>query len=429
MERTIAAVWIAALLAAWPAPTWATNGLNVIGFGGESVAMGGADLAVARDTTALNTNPAGLAQIGSSRVDFYGSAAYTIDLHHRDAQGHTEEVDKKLFFGGDAGCAVPVAAGRLAIGIGIFGQGGSGIVYDDFATPTGMHGELSNEYGIARITPGVSLRVNDALFLGASAVITYAEEKQRFFPETSVVDPTDRSRSFFGFKLDDMATVDAGFKLGLMFRPVRRVTLGMAYTSQVDLDLDGGELVSNQTATGAGMVTYRDVSLSGAGQPQELGLGMAVQATETLLVSAELTWLDWSRAAKRSHLRARDPDRDTEVTVIDQQTPLDWRDQYVIALGLAYDLSERTVLRAGYNYGRNPIPKETLSPLLPNIAEHHLTAGAGHRLTDHWRIDAAFEYQLPNQVTYTNPEQPIFGPDAQEHQEFAAVHVMVSRQW
>jgi len=414
MERTIAAVGIAAALASWPVSSLATNGLNVIGFGGESVAMGGADLAVARDTTALNTNPAGLAQIGQTRVDFYGSAAYTIDVHHRDAQGHEEEVDKKLFFGGDAGCAVPVADGRVAVGIGIFGQGGAGIVYDDFAAPSGMRGELSNEYGIARVTPGVALRVNDALFLGASAVITYAQNDQAFFPESPG-----------GTRLEGMEAVDAGAKVGAMLRVAQRVTLGMAYTSQVDLALDGGELVVNQGP--AGKVAYRDVTLSGAGQPQELGLGIALQATETLLVSAELTWLDWSRAAKRSHLKARDPDKQG-APVIDQETDLNWRDQYVVALGLAYDLSEHTVLRAGYNYGRNPIPDETLSPLLPNIAEHHLTAGAGHQLSDHWRIDAALEYQLPHEVTYTNPDLP-FGPDAREHQEFAAVHVMVSRQW
>jgi len=428
MERTIAAVGIVSVLATWPVPALATNGLNVIGFGGESVAMGGADLAVARDTTALNTNPAGLAQIAQRRVDFYGSAAYTIDVHHRDSLGNDEGVDKNLFFGGDAGCAVPIAGGRVAVGIGIFGQGGAGIVYDELNTPFGTRDELSNEYGIARITPGVALRVNDALFVGASAVITYAQSKQRFFPETSFFDANDAAQAFFGTRLDDMEAVDAGFKVGAMLRLGIRVTLGVAYTSQVDLELDGGELVSNQTAAGFGKVTYRDVTLSGASQPQEVGVGAAFQANETLLVSAELSWLDWSRAAQRSRLRARDPDGPAASPVIAQDTPLNWRDQYVVALGVAYDLDEHTVLRAGYNYGRNPIPAETLSPLLPNIAEHHLTAGAGHQLTDHWRIDAAFEYQLPNEVTYTNPDLP-FGPDAQEHQEFAAVHVMVSRQW
>ena len=40
-------------------PAMATKGINIIGFGTESTLMGGADTPVARDTSALNTNPAG----------------------------------------------------------------------------------------------------------------------------------------------------------------------------------------------------------------------------------------------------------------------------------------------------------------------------------------------------------------------------------
>ena len=55
---------VAVLVAtALPVGVLAANGLNLIGFGAESVAMGGADTAGARDTAALNTNPAGLAQL------------------------------------------------------------------------------------------------------------------------------------------------------------------------------------------------------------------------------------------------------------------------------------------------------------------------------------------------------------------------------
>ena len=39
----------------------AANGMNMIGFGAESVAMGGADLAVTDNPSSMNINPAGLA--------------------------------------------------------------------------------------------------------------------------------------------------------------------------------------------------------------------------------------------------------------------------------------------------------------------------------------------------------------------------------
>jgi long-chain fatty acid transport protein len=52
------AIALGAMTAAFPSA--ASNGLTLIGTGTESVGMGGADVAVARDTTALSTNPAGL---------------------------------------------------------------------------------------------------------------------------------------------------------------------------------------------------------------------------------------------------------------------------------------------------------------------------------------------------------------------------------
>ena len=50
-------------------PSLANNGLNLVGFGSESLNMGGADVAVARDTTALNTNPAGLSLAFTLKYD------------------------------------------------------------------------------------------------------------------------------------------------------------------------------------------------------------------------------------------------------------------------------------------------------------------------------------------------------------------------
>jgi len=44
------------------------------------------------------------------------------------------------------------------------------------------------------------------------------------------------------------------------------------------------------------------------------------------------------------------------------------RDQYVVALGAALPLDPVTTLWAGYNYGRNPIPASSLSPLLRRSA-------------------------------------------------------------
>jgi long-chain fatty acid transport protein len=75
------------LLSSTAQTSFATNGLNQIGFGTESVGMGGADIAVARDTSALNTNPAGLSQIKNNLIDLNGAIVYTKNIKHKDQFG------------------------------------------------------------------------------------------------------------------------------------------------------------------------------------------------------------------------------------------------------------------------------------------------------------------------------------------------------
>ncbi len=103
---------------------------------------------------------------------------------------------------------------------------------------------------------------------------------------------------------------------------------------------------------------------------------------------------------------------------------LDWKDQYVLAIGLAWDLSDRVVLRAGYNDGKNPIPSSTVNPLLPASHEQTLTCGAGYALRGGWKIDAALEYMLDKKVTYDNPSSPL-GNGATEEWHVIGLIVMV----
>ena len=49
-------------------PAVASNDLNVIGFGVQSIGMGGADIPMAESSEAVNINPAGLMQIGDRRI-------------------------------------------------------------------------------------------------------------------------------------------------------------------------------------------------------------------------------------------------------------------------------------------------------------------------------------------------------------------------
>ncbi len=89
----------------------------------------------------------------------------------------------------------------------------------------------------------------------------------------------------------------------------------------------------------------------------------------------------------------------------------DWDDAWTTALGAEYRANDALTLRAGWNYGQNPVPDGTLNPLFPAITEQHVTAGASwawgaHSL--HAALERAFEADQTN--PNTDPNVNPFGP-------------------
>lgn len=402
------------------APAHATNGINLIGFGAESTLMAGADVAVARDTSALNTNPAGLTQIQSPLLDVFGSMLRTTDLVHKDSNGNEEHASNRYTFLGGGGYARPIADTPCTAGIGLFAQGGAGGVFDNIRTPFGNRDDLASLFGIAKIIPGIGCQVTENLSLGASLNFVYASIEQDFFANTSV------GTAFAGYKLEDAAALRTGFKLGAQYKVSPSLTLGAAYTEKTELPMTGGTLVADFTGAGLGKVKYRDASVKGFALPREIALGVAFKPNEDLLLSFKLNWLNWDGAINDVTVRATDPSNPSAPAVYPFPTAAaDWKDQWVIATGLAYRWDDRTTLYAGHNYGQNPIPRKNSSPLLAGILEHHLTFGAARKIGEEWTATGGVEWMLPVGEKYTNP---LFG-EAEIRNEAIFFHFMLSRRW
>jgi len=419
---------LAALLLLACAPARANNGLLFIGFGSESLSMGGADTAIARDTTALNTNPAGLAQVAHRAFDAYGTLTYAVDVGHRDAISNDAGVENRLTpsFGG--AYAQRLEGTKLTVGGGLFLQGGAGNRFENLATAAGTRDELSARLAIFKIGAGAAYEIGDRLRVGGSVAAVVATLQQSLFPATSLVAPAP----FFGLDAEDLVATGVNARLGMQYLASDRLTLAMVYSPKTRLDFKDGTLRSNQTAAGFGVVTYRDAQLEGFALPQELSFGAAWKSADgRLLVSAKLAWLNWDDALDQQTITASDPSGPAAAPALRRDSALNWKDQYVWALGAAYTAGFGTTLYGGVNIANNPVPPETLSPLLSAaIAQKHLTAGFSHPLGERWKISGGVLYVFPEKVTYTNPSlQPLLGANSQERIEYLGVNVMVGRAW
>ena len=398
-------VWIAILaLLTGPATTYATNGYQLIGVGSYQKSLGGAVTANPGSAMTAITNPAGMARIGN-RTDFSMEAFMPGRSTDFSAFGGDEvKSDSELYGVPAIGWTAPVdGQSDLYFGGGMYGTSGLGVDYaDTLMMPAGAsftgNDLIWNGYSnIAfwQMAPTLAWNANDKLSLGVAINIDY---QQVSFQQEIRDDITDAS---FNFDLGRSANAFGfGISFGLLYDLSDKVTIGGSYKSKqffselkynlspgdIDTTLMGGPAYPGGTYT-------LDLDF-----PQQAAIGIAIKPTAALTLSADLKWINWSSTMK--NLAVEGPDG------YDFVMDPGWEDQVVYALGGEYQVTNRLVLRAGFNYAASPIDENNAASnlILPGVVEDHYTFGLDYVFT-HW--DLGFHYMYaPENIVRANSGFP-----------------------
>jgi len=431
--RTVAVAALAACIALAPTrAALATNATNLLGYGAAAQGMAGAGSVGVLDTSLINTNPASLFLLPDSKDRDPQSAIsggvgnFTLGvlqpyLHHTDSFGNSREGENNPLLAVQAGLALRFRdLPRLTFGLGLFTQSGLGSDFRGLKTAFGTRDDVSSFERFLKLQSAVTFQLTDNLAVSAGPYLGYSDLTIHLFPNTSA------PPAFFGLAIGDRCsrnfgagepgsdcpwTIVVGAKAGITYRLTPMITVGAAYTSPASFDYKHGTADVNFTGVGLGRVKY-DVSVGGITHPQTVQAGLAVRPTPRWLLALDFTWHDWS-VFEDFTIHLRNPNKAGAPAKIDLETTTDWRDQYVVAIGAAYEVVRDVfTVRGGYNYATNPIPDRTFSPTIQVPFNHHVTAGAGYR-RGHLELDAAFVYAFEKKVTYTNNQLP-FGPNATE---------------
>ncbi len=386
-----------------PAVAQATNGLNLIGSGGISTALAGADTAVATDFSAMNTNPAGMSQIeaqhaGASVTVIQPQLTFMNNINNRGGEDDP-------ILASNMGYIHHLTDWPVTLGIGLFSVGGTSAEFTDLNTPFNTIDKVGATIRHYSLTPSIAYQVSEQLSLGITFGISYSDASFTLLPNTAVP-------GFAGFEIKGNCTRANGLglpgscpyavgfrpKFGAMYKPHKMVTLGLVYTAKTVFAYDHGKATRNQP--GIGVVNY-DVDASGFKWPDDIAFGLAVRPNDRLLISTKVQWINWDAALNSVTFNFRNGDNPLapNATVVQ---PFNWSSQLVFALGAAYDVTDRLNLRAAYNYGNDPIPGSTLEPTSPTIVEHHLTTGAAYHITPSLLIDGTFDYAVTNKRTFNS---------------------------
>jgi len=394
MKKVIAVLGAVALLGGLSAaPAGATNGMDMIGYGARAIGMGGADIAVDSDASSVSGNPAVVSQVVPNSANV-GLTVLMPELTYKDPY-QTVDGENQYFFMPSLGYVHTLAGTPWALGIGAFAQGGMGVDFQDVMTSAGTRDEMTSEVGYLRVNPLVSYKVNDSLSLGATVMIGYTMMKFSLFPDTAGTNS--------GLDVEDLTSWGYAAKFGAQYKIGPQWSVGATYTTEAKIDMDGGTATLNFGNQG-GKVEY-DAEMSDFTWPQEVEFGVAYVPVKGLTLAADVKWINWSATIDKPKLKLSNPPAGFP-ELPDQEFDMGWDDQWVYAIGAEYAINAVHTVRAGFNYGNNPVPDDKLNPLFPAIPTTHLTLGYGANLGK-WSLDLAYEHAFEEEQTSSNPQMPI----------------------
>ena len=396
--------FLLAITVTLPAPA---NGAGIFrdGQSARTMSLGGAAaVGDGAPIDALAANPAALG--AKSPILQIGVAAGFAHESFRNRANDHAQMNEEGFV---PSAAFSLPFGRLTFGLGVIPDAALRSDWRYRDTPGGLDGvttlgtrTLKSEIILVRTALGASWEVHDRLSIGGSVGFLY-NRNQLEAPYIIQSQP-----ALAGAKtLLDLETEGTGWnaQFGVLWKPLPSLKLGASYTLASRLKTNGrafsdARVQLRNLGLGAldGRATF-DAEVTNE-FPQIASAGLAWQITPRLLLTGQLDWINWADTFDTLEVRLRHTTNPSYRLLLgggdlNDNIPLNWRDQWVWRIGAEFAVNKNWTLRAGYSYANNPVPGGTLTPLNAVVMEHTIGAGIGWRAGP-YGVDLAWQWQLPN---------------------------------
>jgi long-chain fatty acid transport protein len=361
--------------------------------------------ALADDPTTVITNPAGMAFLDESGVSIY-AATISSSVNFDDSNSSspsgpyigTPTVREKSIGAIPSITAFTKVSEKMKIGLAVFAPYGLKKNYP--ADWIGRYQAVKNEALSLELNASLAYRLSDSLAIAGGMSGQYFDAKLSTTIDYGglchvVIGPVPcTAANIAPQRFDGTSTVSVsdwsfGFNFGLMYKASEATTLGISYRSAINHDLKGNISFSDPglpgpfSAISRGPQTTSSKVQGSAKLPQLISVSLAHRATGKLKLLADATWSDWSV------LNTVNLSRDNGAP--DLPFAFGFKDHLKMSLGANYQLSERTVLRAGISYAFD-LRRAEQTVTFPGDDIISLGAGIGRRLSRRFSIDLAYSY-------------------------------------
>lgn len=370
MKRSIKLA-VAAAVALTSTAAFATNGDHLIGTGAKARGMGGIGIGMSHGAESALTNPALITSVDGSEISF-GGTIFMPKVQTNIGAGYTESA-------ADLSVIPEVSIAQKASenfywGIGMFGTAGMGTDYRG----TGQNMNMVTNLQLMQFAVPLAYKVG-GFSIGVAPVLQYGslDIKYKLLGFGGAESTTQGVAQDFG----------KGYNLGAAYS-TQGLTVGASYKSAIDMVYTGQ--IAAATAQFGGMMGTRVLS-DHLEQPAEVGVGASYK------IGGNTIALDYKQIKWGSAKGYQD---------------FGWEDQKVYMLGYQYT-QDSWGLRAGYNYGKNPIKEQNGATAqgavnnffnllgFPAIVEKHYTVGGTYAFNKATSADLAYVYVPEVTSTYS----------------------------
>jgi len=365
-------------------PAWA-GGIMLYQFGSPDVGYAAAGYAArAQDASTVFTNPAGMSRLDQSQVlgglqALYGDVEFSPN-------------SSTAFSGYDGGVAVgwmPSGSAFIvqklnqdwSVGFGVLSYFGLAEDYGDNWVGR-YHVQNSTLLGLT-LTPAVSYRVNNWLYLGAGLNMMYG------YLDTEVaINNVLEARPDGKLKYDD-SEWGYGGNFGILVEPKKGTRFGITYLTEVKLDFGAVPEFSGLGPVLEAWLRSQELTSSSMDLsmrvPQMVMFSAYHELNAKWAVMGNVGWQDWSRFGKVDvGINTSDP-RDLTIDS-------DYNDTWHVALGAQYRYSPQWMFTGGVAYDSSAVDDDKRTVTLPMGETWKFALGAQYALNPNLTLGAAYEF-------------------------------------
>ncbi|MDD4855562.1 MAG: outer membrane protein transport protein [Sulfuricurvum sp.] len=370
MKRTIKLA-VAAAVALTSTAAFATNGDSLIGTGAKARGMGGAGIGMSHGAESALTNPALITSVNGTEISF-GGTVFMPKVKTDIGAGSTDSA-ADLSVIPEVSIAQKVSD-NFYWGIGMFGTAGMGTDYRG----TGQNMNMVTNLQLMQFAVPLAYKTGGFSF-GVAPVLQYGslDIKYKTIGFGGAESTTQGVAQDFGY----------GYNLGAAFSE-EGLTVGASYKSAIDMVYTGQ--INAATTQFNGLMGTAVLS-DHLEQPAEVGVGASYKIGGST-VALDFKQIKWGSAKGYKDFG--------------------WEDQNVYILGYQF-AQDSWALRAGYNYGKNPIKEQNGATAqgavnnffnllgFPAIVEKHYTVGGSYAFNKTTSADLAYVYVPEATETYS----------------------------